>query len=65
MKWEAPQFIEGRRSRLDRINGMYLFYANKRDIDVSEIAKRYGGGGHKGAAGCDMTFKELNELVKF
>lgn len=30
-------------------------YATKEDIDVSEIAKNHGGGGHKGAAGfvCD------------
>lgn len=26
-------------------------YTIKKDIDVSEIAKKYGGGGHKGAAG--------------
>lgn len=26
-------------------------YSTRDDIDVSEIAKRYGGGGHKGAAG--------------
>lgn len=32
-------------------------YATKKDIDVSVIAKKYGGGGHVGAAGC--TTKEL------
>lgn len=26
-------------------------YSDREDIDVSEIAKKYGGGGHKGAAG--------------
>lgn len=29
----------------------YSIYSTKTDIDVSEIAKYYGGGGHKGAAG--------------
>lgn len=29
----------------------YTLYSNKPSIDVSKIAKKYGGGGHKGAAG--------------
>lgn len=29
----------------------YSLYSVKAEIDVSEIAKKYGGGGHKGAAG--------------
>ena len=29
----------------------YSLYSAKDEFDVSEIAKRYGGGGHKGAAG--------------
>lgn len=28
------------------------FYANNDNVDVSSIAKQYGGGGHKKAAGC-------------
>ena len=32
-------------------NWIVSLYANKPDIDVGEIAKKYGGGGHKGAAG--------------
>lgn len=32
-------------------------YTKNKDIDVSEIAKRYGGGGHRGAAG--FQCKEL------
>ena len=32
-------------------NWIVSLYANKPDIDVSKIAKKYGGGGHKGAAG--------------
>jgi len=33
-------------------------YADKPDVDASAIARRYGGGGHKGAAGfqCDLLF---------
>lgn len=29
----------------------YTLYCDKKDIDVSVIAKKYGGGGHSGAAG--------------
>lgn len=32
-------------------------YSTKKEIDVSEIAKKHGGGGHKGAAG--FQCKEL------
>jgi len=54
-----------------RSNGHWTmsFYATKDDVDCSAIAKRYGGGGHKGAAGCnfknllDSDFK-LNEIMK-
>jgi nanoRNase/pAp phosphatase (c-di-AMP/oligoRNAs hydrolase) len=39
-------------------NGWKLtFFSTKNDIDCSEIAKKYGGGGHKGSAGA--TLKEL------
>lgn len=37
-------------------------YTTKKDIDVSEIAKKYSGGGHKGAAGfqCrELPFKKV------
>ena len=49
------------------------FYSDKKDIDVSKIADKYGGGGHKGAAGCQFKelpkefldrFKELQESYK-
>lgn len=32
-------------------------YTDKPEVDCSELAKKYGGGGHRGAAG--MTLKEL------
>jgi oligoribonuclease NrnB/cAMP/cGMP phosphodiesterase (DHH superfamily) len=40
-------------------NGVWScsMYTDKPGIDVGEIAKRYGGGGHKGAAG--MSFDKL------
>ncbi len=34
-------------------NWLYSMYTTKENIDVSEIAKKHGGGGHKGAAGFD------------
>jgi oligoribonuclease NrnB/cAMP/cGMP phosphodiesterase (DHH superfamily) len=42
-------------------------YSTNPDIDCSEIAKKYGGGGHKGAAGfqCkELPFKKLTEESK-
>jgi hypothetical protein len=37
-----------------------LYHApGKEQIDLSEIAKRYGGGGHRGACGFRMTLSEL------
>ena len=32
-------------------------------VDVSEIAKKHGGGGHKAAAGFQLTFNEFEEHV--
>lgn len=32
-------------------------------IDVSEVAKQYGGGGHKGAAGFTMELEEFLKLI--
>jgi len=54
-------------------NGLWdtSFYSDKPNVDVSQIAKKYGGGGHKGAAGCQFKilpkefinkFKELQRL---
>lgn len=34
------------------------------DIDLSEIAKLYGGGGHKGACGFRVTLKQLAEILE-
>ena len=41
-------------------------YTEKPDIDVGAIAKKYGGGGHKGAAGFRFTehpFKETTDAI--
>jgi oligoribonuclease NrnB/cAMP/cGMP phosphodiesterase (DHH superfamily) len=35
----------------------YGFYSDKPEVHCGEIAKKYGGGGHKGASGCNL--KEL------
>ena len=37
-------------------------YSNKEDVDCSLFAKRYGGGGHKGAAG--YTVEDTDGLFK-
>jgi uncharacterized protein len=34
-------------------------YSDRKDVDVSPIAKKYGGGGHKGAAGFQRSGKEF------
>ena len=33
-----------------------------KNIDVSKIALKYGGGGHPGAAGCSMTVEQFGEV---
>lgn len=33
------------------------------DLDLSAIAKRYGGGGHRGACGFRMTLSELSKIL--
>lgn len=43
-------------------NWCYGFYTEKDNVDVSIIARKYGGGGHKGAAGA--TTKELIEELR-
>ena len=40
-------------------------YSSRGDIDCSEIAKRYGGGGHKGAAGFfDLSGKVVQDILQ-
>lgn len=44
-------------------------FRSKKDTDVSEIAKRFGGGGHKNAAGAtingniDQVIKKIKEII--
>jgi len=35
-------------------NGTWTYSMYSKTVDVSNIAKKYGGGGHKGAAGFNM-----------
>lgn len=35
-------------------NWSYGFYSDKPEVHCGEIAKKYGGGGHKGASGCNL-----------
>jgi hypothetical protein len=42
------------------------FYANPGSLnDMSQVAKKFGGGGHRGAAGCVMSVSEFYKQVKF
>jgi phosphoesterase RecJ-like protein len=36
---------------------------SKGDVDISAVAKEFGGGGHKNAAGCSVT-GPIDELRK-
>ena len=38
-------------------------YTDKADIDVSQIAVKHGGGGHKGAAGFQPS--EYTDIIDF
>ena len=40
------------------------FYTENPEIDCSHIAKLFGGGGHRGAAGCRLTWTEMGRLLK-
>lgn len=44
-------------------DGEVIFSLRSAQMDVQEIAKRYGGGGHKNAAGFKTTFKELMDIL--
>lgn len=61
--YQSSQFFEGTFdldrhdimcSFYKRPDGLWTisFYSTKTEVDCSELAKKYGGGGHKGAAGC-------------
>jgi len=40
------------------------FYSAKKEVDVSKIAARFGGGGHKGAAGASSLTELPDFIVK-
>lgn len=44
-------------------DGEVVFSLRSAQMDVQEIAKLYGGGGHKNAAGFKTTFKELMNIL--
>lgn len=39
------------------------FYTENPDLDMSELAKKFGGSGHKGAAGCIITVDTLQQIL--
>ena len=41
----------------------FSLYNDNGFVDCSIIAKQYGGGGHKGAAGFRLSFEEFNKLI--
>ncbi len=45
------------------VDGKILVGFRSLKVDVSEIAKQYGGGGHKLASGCTIDFKTLMEWL--
>jgi bifunctional oligoribonuclease and PAP phosphatase NrnA len=42
---------------------VHISLRSKNIVDVSEIALKFGGGGHARAAGCSLTDVELEELM--
>lgn len=48
---------------MDGPNGrLYSLRSNDKGVDVSEVAKQYGGGGHKHASGFTISFEEAAKL---
>ena len=45
------------------IDGFYSFRTAKDQIDVSEIAKAIGGGGHKAAAGASIKKSVMDHII--
>jgi phosphoesterase RecJ-like protein len=48
----------------ERENGIKVSLRSKGKIDVESIAKKFGGGGHKEAAGCFFENKNIEEVEK-
>ena len=50
----------------EREDGIHCSFRSKFEYDCSVVASKFGGGGHKNAAGCaiDATMKEAAELVE-
>lgn len=42
----------------------FSLYNDNGKVDCSAIAKQYGGGGHKGAAGFRLSSEEFNKIIK-
>ena len=40
--------------RYDHTNELYYVSMRSKDVDVSEICKKFGGGGHQAAAACSL-----------
>jgi oligoribonuclease NrnB/cAMP/cGMP phosphodiesterase (DHH superfamily) len=45
-------------------NEVLFSLRSKGDMDVAEIAKKFGGGGHKNASGCRVTLETLTKILK-
>jgi phosphoesterase RecJ-like protein len=75
---DYPRKVKGTRVavyfRQDAKNTFKLSLRSKDGVDVQKIAKRFGGGGHKAAAGCKVkgsleevqkkVFKEVRKAIK-
>ncbi len=44
-------------------NGIKISFRSKGDVPVNELAKLYGGGGHKNAAGARLPDVKLDEII--
>ncbi len=49
---------------LELEDGVKISFRSKGDIPVNELAKLYGGGGHKNASGARLTGVKLDETVR-
>ncbi len=49
---------------LEMEDGVKISFRSKGDIPVNELAKIYGGGGHKNASGARLTGVKLAETVR-
>ncbi|MFQ6615418.1 MAG: exopolyphosphatase [Fidelibacterota bacterium] len=67
----SVRIADGKKGEFDTISVAHSIFVRTSPVDCGELCKRYGGGGHRGAATCqppleesDRVFREIIEACK-